>query len=128
MNSVQEVGAVQTQPNPDTALQVRLWLLQRISAAVLAPLVLGHLLMIIYAVHQGLSAQAILGRLHDNALLGGFYTLFVLACAAHVPVGIARIAEEWLGWRARPALLLGALLALALLLGGLRAVWGVVWA
>ena len=128
MSAAHDLAAGGPRANPDTALQVRLWLLQRVSAALLAPLVLGHLVMIIYAVHQGLSAQAILGRLHDNALLGGFYTLFVLACAAHVPVGIARIAEEWLGWRARPALLLGALLALALLLGGLRAVWGLVWA
>lgn len=110
------------------SLQVRLWWLQRASAALLAPLVLLHLLLIVYAVHQGLSAQAILGRLHDSLAFGGFYGLFVLACAAHVPVGVARIAEEWLGWRERSSLWLGSLFALLLLAAGLRAVWGLVWA
>lgn len=112
----------------DTALQVRLWLLQRASAALLAPLVLAHLGMIVYAVHQGLSAQAILARLHHSLLFGGFYALFVLACAAHVPVGVARVTEEWLGWSERAALGLGGAFSLLLLAGGLRAVWGLVWA
>lgn len=109
-------------------LQLRLWLLQRASAALLAPLVLAHLVVIVMAVHQGLSAQAVLARVHHSVGFGAFYTLFVLACAAHVPVGVARIAEEWLDWRERPALALGAALALLLLAGGLRAVWGLVWA
>ena len=108
----------------DTRLQVRLWLLQRASAALLAPLVLLHLAVIVYAVRSGLSAAAIVSRLHHNLLFGAVYTLFVLACAAHVPVGVARVAEEWLGWRERGALAAGLLLALLLLAGGLRAVWG----
>ena len=109
-------------------LQARLWLLQRASAALLAPMVLLHLGVIVYAIHQGLSAQAILARLHHNLLFGGFYMLFVLACAAHVPVGLARVAEEWLGWSERAALGLGAAFSLLLLFGGMRAVWGLVWA
>lgn len=110
------------------AWESRLWLLQRASAALLAPLVLAHLALVVMAVHQGLSAQAIFGRLHHSVGFGGFYVLFVLACAAHVPVGVARIAEEWLGWRAPRALLLGGAFALLVLVGGLRAVWGVVGA
>ncbi len=112
----------------DTRLQVRLWLLQRASAALLAPLVLVHLVLIVYAVRQGLSAQAILARLHHSLGFGAFYALFVLACAAHVPVGVARIAEEWLGWSERAALALGAVFSLLLLAAGLRAVWGLTWA
>jgi fumarate reductase subunit C len=112
----------------DARLQVRLWLLQRTSAALLAPLMLVHLVIIVYAVHQGLSSQAILARLHHSLVFGIFYTLFVLACAAHVPVGVARVAEEWLSWSERASLALGALFSLLLLAGGMRAVWGLVWA
>ncbi|MHB0922197.1 MAG: succinate dehydrogenase [Thiomonas delicata] len=107
-------------------MQVRLWLWQRISAALLAPLVLIHLGTIIYAVHAGLSAAAILGRLHGNLWFGGFYALFVLACAVHAPIGVAKMAEEWLGWRGARVTSLAAVFALLLLAGGLRAVYGVV--
>lgn len=109
-------------------MQVRLWLWQRISAAVLAPLVLIHLGTIVYAVHAGLSAAAILGRLHDNAWFGGFYALFVLACAVHAPIGVAKMAEEWLGWRGARVALLAAAFGLLVLVAGLRAVYGVVLA
>ena len=110
----------------NTRMQVRLWLWQRISAAMLAPLVLIHLGTIIYAVHAGLSAAAILARLHENMWFGGFYGLFVLACAAHVPVGVARIAEEWLAWRGAKAMVLGGAFGLLVLVAGLRAVYGAV--
>ena len=111
----------------DARLQVRLWLLQRASAALLGPLVLIHLVVIVYAVRQGLSAQAILERLHHSVAFGAFYALFVLACAAHVPLGVARVAEEWLRWSERASLMLGALFSVLLLVGGMRAVWGLVW-
>jgi len=110
----------------NTRMQVQLWLWQRISAAVLAPLVLIHLGIIIYAVHAGLSAAAILGRLHDNAWFGGLYALFVLACAVHAPIGVAKVAEEWLGWRGARVTFLAAIFALLVLAAGLRAVYGVV--
>jgi fumarate reductase subunit C len=41
---------------------VRLYLLQRWTAAILAPLIIGHLVLIFYATRQGLSAAEILGR------------------------------------------------------------------
>ena len=43
-------------------MSARLFLLQRLSALVLAPLVLIHLGLILYAVGDGLSAGEILGR------------------------------------------------------------------
>ena len=107
-------------------MQVRLWLWQRIRAAVLAPLVLIHLGTIIYAVHAGLSAAAVIDRLHDNLWFGGFYALFVLACAVHAPIGVAKMAEEWLGWRGARVTSLAAIFALLVLVAGLRAVYGLV--
>ncbi|MBI3525020.1 MAG: succinate dehydrogenase [Betaproteobacteria bacterium] len=106
--------------------QARLWYLQRISAMLLALCVLVHLAVMIYAVRGGLSAAEILGRTRGNWFFGGFYAVFVLACAVHVPIGLATIAAEWLGWRGRSAGM-AAILCGGLIAGmGLRAVYGVV--
>jgi fumarate reductase subunit C len=108
--------------------QAKRWYWQRISAMVLALCVLVHLAVIVYAVRGGLSAAEILGRTRGNWGFGLFYAVFVIACAVHVPVGLARIAEEWLHWRAALALNAARLFALLLLVMGLRAVYAVVWA
>lgn len=116
-------------PRVDEAVsQARRWYWQRVSAMVLAACVLVHLAVIVYAVRGGLSAAAILQRTQGRWLIGGFYAVFVLACAIHVPIGLARIAEEWLGWRPRTALFMSRAFALLLTGTGLRAVYGVVWA
>jgi fumarate reductase subunit C len=106
--------------------QARLWYWQRMSAMVLAACVVLHIVVIVYAVHSGLSEQAILGRTHQNGFFAGFYTLFVLACSVHVPIGLLRIAEEWLGWRGRSAHFACGLVTLGLLALGMRAVMGVI--
>lgn len=104
--------------------QARLWYLQRISAMALAICVLIHIAVVIYAVRGGLSGAEILGRTHGNWLVGLFYAVFVIACAVHVPIGLAKIAEEWLGWSAKAGVLW--MLFGWLILGmGLRAVYGV---
>ncbi|MGO4326390.1 succinate dehydrogenase [Cupriavidus sp. 2TAF22] len=108
------------------ATQARLWYWQRLSAMVLALCVVGHIAVIMVAVRGGLSGAEVLARTRGNWLFGAFYACFVLACTVHVPVGLMRIAEEWLAWRSRSvvaaAWLFGALLACA----GLRAVYAVV--
>lgn len=106
--------------------QARRWYWQRISAMVLALCVLVHLGVMVYAVRGGLSAAEILGRTQGNWAFGAFYAVFVLACVAHVPVGLANIAREWWGLGESLALWLSRAVALWLLLAGLRAVWGVV--
>ncbi len=106
--------------------QAKRWVWQRISAMVLALCVLVHLAVMIHAVRGGLSAAEILGRTRGNWGFGVFYAVFVLACAVHVPIGLANIAREWWGVGARPALWGARLFALMLLFTGLRAVWAVV--
>jgi fumarate reductase subunit C len=85
-----------------------------------------HLAVIIYAVRGGLSGGEILARTRGNWAFGAFYATFVVACAVHVPLGLARMAEEWLRWRPAVALNASRLLALLLLAMGLRAVYAVV--
>jgi fumarate reductase subunit C len=106
--------------------QAKRWYWQRISAMVLALLVLVHLAVMVYAVRGGLSAAEILSRTEGSWLFAGFYAVFVLACAVHVPVGLANIAREWWGWSAHAALWASRGFAVLLLVLGLRAVWGVV--
>lgn len=113
----------------DSALmvaQARRWYWQRISAMVLALCVLVHLAVMVYAVRGGLSAAEILGRTQGNWGFAAFYAVFVVACAVHVPVGLANIACEWWGMAERSAQWLSKAFALWLLVMGLRAVYAVV--
>jgi fumarate reductase subunit C len=103
--------------------QARLWYWQRISAMVLAACVLVHLVTIVHAVRGGLSAGEILARTQGNWTFAFFYLVFVLAVAVHAPIGLARIVEEWLGWRGRASAAAALLFAVILLTLGLRAVW-----
>ena len=109
----------------NTRSQVLLWGAQRITAMVLAVCVIVHLVMIIYAVRNGLSAADILGRTRGSVAWGGFYALFVAAVAVHAPIGVRNILVEF-GWRWRGVDVLMLALALALAMWGLRAVWAVV--
>jgi fumarate reductase subunit C len=108
--------------------QARLWYVQRISAMVLALGVLVHLGVILYAVRGGLSGVEILARTHGNWAFGLFYSVFVLACAVHVPIGFAKVAEEWMGWSGRAADLLAIALGVLIMVTGQRAVYAVVLA
>lgn len=101
-----------------------LWLLQRASAMVLAVCVVVHLATIFYAVHAGLTAQAILARMHGSIAWPAFYVAFVVAAAVHAPIGLRAVAAEWLGVTGRRADVATATIGLALLALGLRAVWG----
>ncbi|SLN48821.1 succinate dehydrogenase [Pseudooctadecabacter jejudonensis] len=106
-------------------LTLRLYMLQRITALLMAPLVLGHLAVMIYAVQGGLSAAEILGRTQGSVLWFVFYGLFVVAVAVHGAIGVRAILAEWGGVRGR--VLEGAmwLIGLGLFALGARAVWAV---
>ena len=106
--------------------EATLFALQRLSAKLLAPLVLVHLVLILYAVHGGLSADEILGRTQGSVLWGAFYALFVVAVAIHAPIGVRNIVCEWSRWRGRSLDAASVVLAIALLALGLRAVVAVV--
>lgn len=102
--------------------ETRLWLAQRVSAAVLALCVGVHLVTLIVAVRGGLSAAAILGRTRGSFGWAAFYALFVLAVSVHAPIGLRTVAAEWLGWRGGAADAACMLVALALLLLGAGAI------
>ena len=118
-------------------LGFRLYLLQRITAILIAPLVLVHLGVMIYAIQGGLSAEEILGRTRGSLVWGLNYGLFVLAVSIHAAIGLRVVISEALGqskigqnkiglnkkWLDFITLALG----LTLLSLGSRAVYAVVW-
>ncbi|QMU57674.1 MAG: hypothetical protein GKR98_05340 [Boseongicola sp.] len=106
-------------------LNFRLYMLQRITALVMAPLVLGHLGVMIYAVQGGLSAGEILGRTQGSALWFLFYGMFVLAVSIHGAIGLRVIIFECGGVRGRALDILMWAVGLGLFALGARAVWAV---
>src|SRR5262245_21556996 len=105
--------------------QVLLWTAQRMSAVVLAVCVLIHILTLIYAVRNGLSAAEILGRTRGNAAWAAFYILFVLAIAVHAPIGLRNVLTESFGWRGTSLEVVVLVIGLALAIWGCRAVLAV---
>jgi len=105
--------------------QVLLWTAQRISAAVLAVCVVIHLVIIIYAVRNGLSAAEILGRTRGSYAWAGFYAIFLAAVVVHVPIGLRSVLAEAFNWRGRTLEATVLFIALATAIWGLRAVWAV---
>lgn len=105
--------------------QVLLWGAQRASAAVLAVCVVVHLITVVYAVRNGLSAAEILGRTRGSAPWFAFYAIFVAAVAVHAPIGLRSILSETFDWRGRSLDAVVLLAAILLAWWGFRAVWAV---
>ena len=103
-----------------------LYAAQRLTAVIMAPLVIGHLITIIVAVQGGLTAEEILARTQGSLFWGAFYGLFVIAVGVHAAIGLRSIFAEWLRFRGPVAD--WTVLAIGLLLIGLgvRAVGAVI--
>ena len=109
-------------------MTLRLYMAQRISALLMAPLVLGHLAVMIYAIRGGLTAEEILGRTQGSLAWFAFYGLFVVAVSVHGAIGFRTILHEWggLGGRALDLVMWG--VGLGLLWLGAASVWAVTFA
>lgn len=106
-------------------MSIHLYMMQRVSAAILAVLVLVHLAVIAYAVQGGLSAEEILSRTRGSLAWGLFYGLFVVTVAVHGSIGLREIMLEWMHLGRGAANGAAWAVALILLALGLRAVWAV---
>ena len=107
-------------------LNARLFLLQRASAVLMAPLVLIHLAVIIFAVRGGLDAAEILSRTRGSWVWGAYYGLFVIAASVHAAIGLRVIGFETFGGSRRTLDVATIGIAALLALTGLRAVFAVV--
>jgi fumarate reductase subunit C len=98
-----------------------LWIAQRAAALVLVIAVTLHLATIIYAVHHGLSAAAILARTQGNLAWLVFYAIFALAAAIHGGIGLRTIIRETTVWRGTTLDVAVAVVIVALSFAGWRA-------
>jgi fumarate reductase subunit C len=97
-------------------LETRLYLAQRLSAVIIAPLVMIHL---------GVDTDEILARTSGSLLWAASYGLFAIAVAIHAAIGLRNIFREWLKLRGVLLNLASLLVFAGLLVTGLRAVYGV---
>jgi fumarate reductase subunit C len=107
-------------------MNVRLYLWQRLTAALMAPLVFVHIAVIFYATRQGFSAADILSRTHGSLAWAAFYGIFVAAAAVHASIGVRNILTEWSPLDDRRAGLFAIGFGLTLALLGFRAIAAVV--
>jgi len=103
-------------------LDLRLYLIQRLTAALMAPFVLIHLSVILYAMGGGLTGEEILSRTRGSLGWGLFYGAFVIAAALHGSIGLRNILDEISPVKGRMANLFALLICVFLLAMGLRAV------
>jgi fumarate reductase subunit C len=103
-------------------MNVSLYVWQRATAAVMAPMILVHVAVIFYATRHGLGAADILARTGGNIGWSAFYALFVAAASIHGAIGIRNVLAEWSPLHDRGAGIAALMFGLALFGLGLRAV------
>lgn len=104
---------------------VGLYMAQRLSAMVMAPLVLTHLAVMVYAIRGGLSTAEILSRTQGSVIWFLFYGVFVVAVSIHAAIGLRVIVHETAGLKGRALDLLTWGVGIVLLYMGARAVMAV---
>ena len=62
-------------------LNLHLYMAQRLTALIMAPLTIGHLAVMIYAVQGGLNVAEILARTQGSLAWFLFYALCLLVCS-----------------------------------------------
>ena len=106
--------------------EVRLYVVQRVTAMLMIPFILVHVAVIFFAISDGLSADEILARTSGSIVWALFYTAFVFLASVHGAIGVRSVLREWtpIG-EAADILSIGFCVILIML--GLRAVGGVVF-
>ena len=103
-------------------MNVRLYLWQRTTAAIMVPLVLLHIAVIFYVSRRGLTAADILSRTHGSLLWASYYGLFVAAASVHAAIGVRNALTEWSPLDARGAGWCAVIFGIVLALLGFHAV------
>jgi fumarate reductase subunit C len=103
-------------------MNVRLYVWQRATAALMVPFVLVHIAVIFYATRQQMTATDVLSRTHGSAMWASFYGAFVAAVSIHASIGVRNILVEWSPLTERAAGWCAALLGIVLALLGFHAV------
>ena len=103
-------------------MNVRLYVWQRLTAALMLPLVLLHIAVIFYASRKGMTAADILAGTRGSIVWASFYGVFVVAVAIHAAIGVRNVLAEWSPLEDRGAGIFAIAFGIVLLILGLRAV------
>ena len=103
-------------------MNVRLYVWQRLTAALMLPLVLLHIAVIFYASRKGMTAADILARTRGSIVWASFYGVFVVAVAIPAAIGVRNVLAEWSPLEDRGAGIFAIAFGIVLLILGLRAV------
>lgn len=76
-------------------MDFRLFMVQRLTAAAMVPLIAVHLVTIYHASSHGLSAADILARTRGSVGWSLFYSAFVVLASAHAAIGVRAVLREW---------------------------------
>ena len=106
-------------------LDMRLYMAQRITALLMAPLVIGHIALMIYAVQGGLSTEELLNRTQGSMVWFTFYGSFVTAVSIHAAIGVRTVLHEWAGIKGAMLSVVTIAIGFSLFILGARAVWAV---
>ena len=106
-------------------IDARLYVLQRLTAIAMLPLIATHLILMIFAINGGLTAEEILGRTQGSIGWALFYGSFVLFAAVHGAIGFRTILYEWFIPNSRACSIASITLLIVLIGLGLRAVYAV---
>ena len=109
-------------------LTLPLYMAQRLTALLMAPLVIGHLAVMIYAIQGGLTLEEILGRTQGSLAWFLFYGTFVVAVSIHGAIGLRTIAYEWFSFKGWVLEAFMWVVGLGLFWMGSQAVWAVTFA
>jgi fumarate reductase subunit C len=107
-------------------MNVRLYIWQRATAALMVPLVLIHIAVIFYATRQQMTAADILSRTHGSVVWASYYALFVAAVSIHASIGVRNVLAEWTPLAERRAGHFAIIFGLLLALLGLHAIFALV--
>jgi fumarate reductase subunit C len=107
-------------------MNVRLYVWQRATAALMVPLVVVHIAVIFYASRSGMTAADILSRTHNSIVWASYYGLFVAAASIHASIGVRNVLTEWSPLTDRHAGPFAVVFGLLLAALGARAVFAVV--
>lgn len=110
----------------NSRLEIKLWLIHRLSAMVLGLFVVIHLVTMIVAIQGGLTAEEIMARTQGSYLIGSFYLVFIVAAALHGSIGLRTVAQEVVGWKGPSLNLMTAVFCLLLCVIGFTAIKGLV--
>ena len=107
-------------------MNVRLYVWQRATAALMVPLVLVHIAVIFYATRQQMTAADILSRTRGSLAWASYYALFVAAVSIHASIGVRNVLAEWSPLTERSAGQLAIVFGVLLAALGARAIFALV--